>query len=123
MARNSRNGSLKDEAPKAKLNRRNLKQALLIFSYVKPYRWLFAAGLLFIALSSITTMAFPYLLKQLIDSANSDAKTVSHLTPGNIALIMVAVLAVQTFFSFMRIYVFTDVGENALADMRKDIYQ
>jgi ABC transporter fused permease/ATP-binding protein len=123
MARNNRNGSLKDEAPKAKLNKQNFKQALLIFSYVKPYRWLFAAGLLFIALSSITTMAFPYLLKQLIDSANNSTKTIFHFTPGNIALAMIAVLAVQMFFSFMRIYVFTSVGENALADMRKDIYQ
>ncbi len=125
MARHNRggNGSLKDEAPKAKLTKENFRQALLIFSYVKPYRWKFAAGLLFIALSSITTMAFPYLLKQLIDSANNIAKVGFHFTPGNIAFAMVAVLAVQTFFSFMRIYVFTDVGENALADMRKDIYQ
>ncbi|HLK29960.1 MAG TPA: ABC transporter transmembrane domain-containing protein [Puia sp.] len=117
------NGSMKSEAPKAKLTKENLRQALLIFSYVKPYRWLFAGGLLFIALSSVTTMAFPYLLKQLIDSANNSSKTIFHFTPGNIALTMIAVLAVQMFFSFMRIYVFTTVGENALADMRKDIYQ
>ncbi len=117
------NGSMKNEAPKAKFNKENLKQALLIFTYVKPYRWIFSAGLLFIALSSITTMAFPYLLKQLIDSANNSSKTIFHFTPGNIALTMIAVLAVQMFFSFMRIYVFTSVGENALADMRKDIYQ
>jgi len=114
---------MKSEAPKAKLTKENLRQALLIFSYVKPYRWLFAGGLLFIALSSVTTMAFPYLLKQLIDSANNSSKTIFHFTPGNIALTMIAVLAVQMFFSFMRIYVFTTVGENALADMRKDIYQ
>src|SRR5579871_285506 len=117
------NGSMKSEAPKAKLTKENLRQALLIFSYVKPYRWLFAGGLLFIALSSVTTMAFPYLLKQLIDSANNSSKTIFHFTPGNIALTMIVVLAVQMFFSFMRIYVFTNVGENALADMRKDIYQ
>jgi ABC-type multidrug transport system fused ATPase/permease subunit len=121
MARHNHNnnGSLKDEAPKAKLNRENFRQAMLIFSYVRPYRWKFAAGLLFIALSSITTMAFPYLLKQLIDSANNAAKTIFHFTPGNIAFAMVAVLAVQMFFSFMRIYVFTSVGENALADIRE----
>jgi ABC-type multidrug transport system fused ATPase/permease subunit len=117
------NGSVKEEAPKAKLSKENFKQTLLIFTYIKPYRWKFAAGLIFIALSSITTMAFPYLLKQLIDSANKFNTTKFHLTPGNIALIMLAVLSVQTFFSFMRIYAFTSVGENALADMRKDIYQ
>jgi ABC transporter fused permease/ATP-binding protein len=117
------NGSIKNEPPKAKLNKENLRQALLIFSYVKPYRWLFTGGLLFIALSSVTTMAFPYLLKQLIDSVNHSSTTIFHFTAGNIALTMIVVLAVQMFFSFMRIYVFTTVGENALADMRKDIYQ
>lgn len=117
------NGSVKEETPKAKLNKENFKQALLIFAYIKPYRWKFTAGLIFIALSSVTTMAFPYLLKQLIDSANQLNKNRFHFTPGNIALTMIAVLAVQMFFSFMRIYVFTSVGENALADMRKDIYQ
>jgi len=117
------NGSVKDETPKAKLNKENFKQALLIFAYIKPYRWKFAAGLLFIALSSVTTMAFPYLLKQLIDSAGQLQKNNFHFTTGNIALMMIAVLSVQMFFSFMRIYVFTSVGENALADLRKDIYQ
>ncbi|HVM89163.1 MAG TPA: ABC transporter transmembrane domain-containing protein [Puia sp.] len=117
------NGSLKNEPPKARLNKENVKQALLIFTYVKPYRWIFGAGLLFIALSSVTTMAFPYLLKQLIDSVNGSAKTIFHFTSGNIALVMIGVLAVQMFFSFMRVYVFTSVGENALADMRKDIYR
>jgi ABC-type multidrug transport system fused ATPase/permease subunit len=117
------NGSMKDETPKAKLNKENFKQAVLIFAYIKPYRWKFSAGLLFIALSSVTTMAFPYLLKQLIDSANKFNAGHLHFTPGNIALIMIAVLAIQMIFSFMRIYVFTSVGENALADMRKDIYQ
>jgi len=117
------NGSVKDETPKAKLNKENFRQALLIFGYIKPYRWKFAAGLLFIALSSVTTMAFPYLLKQLIDSAGQLQKNHFHFTPGNIALLMIAVLSVQMIFSFMRIYVFTSVGENALADLRKDIYQ
>jgi ABC transporter fused permease/ATP-binding protein len=117
------NGSVKNEMPKAKLSKENFRQAILIFTYVKPYRWKFTAGLIFIALSSVTTMAFPYLLKQLIDSANQQNKSHFHFTPGNIALTMIAVLAVQMFFSFMRVYVFTAVGENALADMRKDIYQ
>ncbi|HXB45186.1 MAG TPA: ABC transporter transmembrane domain-containing protein, partial [Puia sp.] len=125
MARPNHNsgGSINEETPKAKLNKENFKQALLIFAYIKPYRWKFTAGLIFIALSSFTTMAFPYLLKQLIDSANQFNNHRIHFTPGYIALTMIAVLAVQMFFSFMRIFVFTSVGENALADMRKDIYQ
>jgi ABC-type multidrug transport system fused ATPase/permease subunit len=122
-ANHNSNGSIKEELPKAKFNKENLRQALLIFRYVKPYRWKFAGGLLFIALSSLSTMAFPYLLKQLIDSANTLAQHTSHFTPGNIALMMISVLGVQMVFSFMRVYLFTSVGELALADMRKDVYQ
>src|SRR5690606_16858075 len=49
--------------------------------------------------------------------------TVPDLTPGNIALLMIGILTLQMVFSFMRIYLFTSVGENAVADMRKDIYK
>ena len=125
MARNNNSNSFaKADMPKAKFTKENLKQALLIFRYVKPYRWQFAGGLLFIALSALSGMSFPYFLKKLIDSANASIiKTPVDFTPGNIALIMISVLAVQMIFSFMRIYLFTSVGELALADMRKDVYQ
>src|SRR5690606_31541137 len=65
-------------------------------------------------------MAFPYLLKKLIDSAHETNATFS---PGNIALVMMGVLLVQMVFSYLRVYLFTFVGENALGDLRKEIYQ
>ena len=33
-----------------------------------------------------------------------------------------AQLGIQTIFSFMRVYLLTEVGEKSLADMRKDVY-
>ena len=96
------NGSLDAELPKAKFSKENIRQALLIFRYVKPHRWKFAAGLLFIALSSASTMAFPYLLKKLIDSAGAVNQAKLQFTTGNIAFAMILVLTVQMFFSFMR---------------------
>ncbi len=115
-------GSHRDQAPKAKINRQNLKDSLMIFSYVKPYRGKFIAGLTFIGLSSLTTMAFPYLLKQLINSASPTPDT-SWGGPGTIVGWMFAVLSVQMIFSFLRVYLFTSVGENAVADMRRGIYR
>ncbi|MEJ7913894.1 MAG: ABC transporter transmembrane domain-containing protein, partial [Chitinophagaceae bacterium] len=117
------NGSMSEEAPKAKLNKETLREALLIFTYVKPYKGKFMLGLLFIALSALTTMAFPYLLKQLIDSANAVMEGRARFSPGTIAWWMIGVLGIQMIFSYMRIYLFTSVGEHALADMRRDIYQ
>lgn len=125
MARGNRqdNGIRKPDMPKVKLTKENLKEALLIFSYLKPYRWTFITGLLFIALSSATTMAFPYFLKKLIDSAHSLSLGKEAVAPGTIALWMLGILTFQMIFSFMRVYLFTYVGEYALADMRKEVYR
>ncbi len=121
MAR--RNGSL-EELPKVKLTKESVLEGLTIFKYLRPYKTRFLLGLVFIALSAGTTMAFPYLLKLLIDSAQAMSEgQVPVLTPGRIALMMLGVLTFQMFFSFMRIYLLTYVGEYAVADMRRDIYR
>ncbi|PQJ12882.1 multidrug ABC transporter ATP-binding protein [Flavipsychrobacter stenotrophus] len=112
-----------EESPKVKFSKEAFKESLIIFKYLKPYRGTFIVGLIFIALSSGTTMAFPYLLKKLIDSAHGIGTGPLAFSPGGIALVMISVLSLQMIFSFMRIYLFTYVGENAVADMRKEIYQ
>ncbi len=124
MARSNydRDGLKAEEPPKLNF-RAGLKESFLLFRYIRPYRWYFTGGLVFIALSSGTTMAFPYLLKKLIDSAAAIVKGDTTVSPGMIALVMLAVLAIQMVFSFMRVYVFTFVGEHAVADMRKEIYR
>lgn len=122
MAR-PREGSNREESPKAKINKDSINEAMVIFKYLRPYRAQFIGGLIFIALSSGTTMAFPFLLKKLIDSAHENLSGLIQYTPANIAMIMIGLLVVQMLISFMRIYLFTSVGEHAVADMRKDIYQ
>jgi ABC-type multidrug transport system fused ATPase/permease subunit len=110
----------KEESPKVKISKDSVKEALVILRYVRPYRWTFVGGLIFIALSAGNTMTFPFLLKKLIDSAHGN---VTGWTPETIALVMLGLQGLQVVISFFRIYLFTSVGENAVADMRKDIYQ
>ena len=117
------NGSIDTDVPKAKLNKENFRQGLLIFKYIRPYRTKFVTGLIVISLSSASTMAFPYLLKRLLDSINITHANNYFATPTGIAMMMVGLMVVQFFISFLRVYLFTYVGENAVADMRKDIYQ
>lgn len=118
------NGNTEEELPKVKISKESLKEGMLIFRYIKPYRGKFIGGLIFIALSSATTLTFPFFLKKLIDSAHGIGFTETFkASPGIIALMMMGLLTVQMFISFMRVYLFTAVGENALADMRKDIYK
>ena len=113
----------KEDIPKVKISKESVKEAIAIFRYLRPYRGHFIAGLIFIALSSGTTMAFPYFLERLIDSAHGTAKGAFAYAPGTIALMMIGLLCIQMVISFLRIYLFTFVGEHAVADMRKDIYQ
>ena len=96
----------------------------VIFGYMRPYRRTYILGLIVISLSAGSTMTFPYLLKVLIDSAHGSAKGFfANYTPNSVALIMVGVLVIQMVISYLRIYLLTYVGENAVADLRKDIYQ
>ena len=136
----------KDDIPKVKISKQAIKEAREIFKYMKPYRWQFITGLVFIALSSVTTMLFPVFLQKLIDSANIAATptaiskpgmfqnllggithnsnlAASNFTPSTVAMFMIGLLVVQMVISYMRIYFFTFVGEHAVADMRQDIYK
>lgn len=122
MAKRNRSENGEPELIKAKVSKESLREASVIFSYIRPYKGKFIAGLLFIILSSISTMAFPYLLKELIDSANTVTGIVQRNT-NEILLWIMGVLLVQMIFSFMRIYLFSQAGENALADLRKDIFK
>lgn len=116
-----------DDLPKVKLTKESMREAMMIFKYIKPYKSTFIAGLIFITLSAGTTMTFPYMLKALIDSAHGSLKLpfniMVNITPTHIALAMVVILVLQMIVSYFRIYLFTFVGENAVGDMRKEIYQ
>ena len=128
--------STEGKTPKAKINKENLRQALVLFKYLKPYRGKFILGLIFIALSAFTTSLFPLFLGKMIDAASPGATlpgadTTSkfgfglkdiHWSLNTTLLLIFAQLTVQTFFSFMRVYLLTAVGERSLADMRKDVY-
>ena len=123
MARGRHRNSSEDDVPKVKFSKEAFREGLVIFKYLKPYKGTFIAGLCFIVLSSGSTMTFPYLLKRLVDSAHGPLTGPLAFSPGSIALTMLAVLGLQMVFSFLRIYLFTTVGEKTVADMRKEIYQ
>ncbi|MGV3588260.1 MAG: ABC transporter ATP-binding protein [Adhaeribacter sp.] len=106
---------------KKRISKESFKQGSRIFSYVKPYRFKFIIGLIFLALSSSTFMVFPALTGQLVDSATGQASRL--LKDINlIALGLFGVILLQGIFSFFRIYFFAQVSENAVADIRRSLY-
>ncbi len=131
------NGKQKVGSPKAKISKENLRQTLILFTYLKPYRAKFILGLVFIALSAFTTSLFPLFLGKMIDAASPGAAIPAmnnigsqfgiglkniHWSLNTTLLLIFIQLSVQTIFSFMRVYLLTEAGEKSLVDMRKDVY-
>jgi ABC-type multidrug transport system fused ATPase/permease subunit len=122
--------------PKVKLSKESLREVLTLFVYLRPYRTRFILSLVCIVLSAFTTSLFPFFLGKMIDAAAPGTAlpgggTSSPFLGGlkdinwslNTTLLLIfAQLTVQTVFSFLRVYLLTEVGEKALADMRKDVY-
>ncbi|GAB3200311.1 ABC transporter fused permease/ATP-binding protein [Pontibacter aydingkolensis] len=110
-----------DKEGRKKITKESFRRGLRIFSYVLPYKYKFIVGLGFLVLSSLTFMAFPYLVGKLFDSSTGNA---SGLTEdiNMIAIGLFLIILAQGIFSFFRVYFFAQVSENAVADIRRDLY-
>ncbi|MFD2163873.1 ABC transporter ATP-binding protein [Paradesertivirga mongoliensis] len=125
MARNRFNSGTapEQELPKAKINKESLQRISGLVNYLKPYKWKFIIGLIFLFLSSLTGLAFPILLGAMIDAAQGNQKY--SFIPASINLIGIVafvILFLQSFVSFFRIKLFVEVAEKSLADIRRDTY-
>ena len=109
----------RSDVPKKKITLSGLKDGIRLFSYIKPYGWQYALGLLFLLGSSSASLALPKLLGDLVTAGNE-----GNLSENidRIALILAGVLILQATFSYFRVYLFVKVSESALADLRQDTY-
>ncbi len=122
MSRHSRNDQAGIELPKARLDRESLRQALVMFRYLRPYRARFAAALVALFLASLLSLAFPYLAGSIIDAAVVAANGRKVTSVDRTALMLVAVLAVQAALLFFHSLSFATVGQKGLVDLRMDTY-
>jgi ABC-type multidrug transport system fused ATPase/permease subunit len=106
------------DVPKKKITRQGLQRLLRLFRFIKPQRWTFGAGLLFLVLSSITTLIFPMLLGDLLDSASlGSMEQINEL-----GLILLGLFLLSAMFSYLRIILFALVTEKTLALLRQTTY-
>jgi ABC-type multidrug transport system, ATPase and permease components len=112
-----------EDLPKPKLTKTTLRKAAKLLSYLKPYRTKFAVGMVFLFLSSLTTLAFPALLGAMIDAAQ-DKQSYRWIPPSirYIGTVSFLILFTQSLLSFFRIRLFVEVAEKSLADIRRDSY-
>jgi ABC-type multidrug transport system fused ATPase/permease subunit len=107
-----------EENTKTRITKESLQEAGEIFRFVLPYKGTFVAGLLFLILSSLTTLIFPRFAGMLIDAAEGRV----NFSVTQIAWALVAVFVVQSIFSFFRVTLFAKVSERAMRDIRIAVY-
>ncbi|HPH81969.1 MAG TPA: ABC transporter transmembrane domain-containing protein [Flavobacteriales bacterium] len=107
-----------EDLPKAKLNRSSIRKATRLFSYLQPDKGKYIAGLIFLALTSATALAFPILIGDLVNAAKESGTVEINKQ----AILLIAILIAQAFFSFFRIYLFAQTTENTLVRLRQHLY-
>ncbi len=101
--------------------RRSFKEITKIFNFVWPYKITFLWGLLFLILSSITVLIFPYLTGKMVDAATGEANW--WLDDINkIALGLIGIIVLQSIFSYLRVYLFAIVSQKTMANVRQTLY-
>lgn len=106
-------------AKKKRFSKESIKKAMRVFRFIKPFKVPFFIGMFVLVVSSFTTMVFPKVLGDLIDSVNADdANTVNTFT-----LLLVGIFLVTAILSFLRVYLFGLVTYKALALLRMTTYK
>ncbi len=93
-----------DNKPKG-VTKASLKRALRITRFLKPYKWTYAVGMIFLALTSGTMILIPRMFQLVIDNA-----TLKYV------LLTFGVLLLQAIFSYCRVVLFVNVTEKASQD-------
>lgn len=96
----------------------SLKRSARIYQFIKPYKWTFFLGLLFLALTGGTAIVFPKIMGKMVDAVKGS----SDFTINQVGLVLLIVIFFQSFFSFFRIYLFGKVSEKGLASLRSEIF-
>ncbi len=108
------------ENAKKRIKWSELKRALGVFRYIGPYKYVYAAGIVFLVVSTLASLLLPFLISELVAAAEDKSAYFGSLEQVIIALI--SILVVQAIFSYGRVYAFYYVTTKTTADVRTDIY-
>jgi subfamily B ATP-binding cassette protein MsbA len=95
------------------------RDLLRLLAYTRPYRLRLATALASLLIASALGLAFPQLVKQLIDAAfgAGDSRRLNQ-----IAVQLVVLFTLQAAFSFLRSYLLGYTGERIVVDLRTQLY-
>ena len=114
-----------DELPKAKLNLKNIKKSLRLFTYLGKQKWKFIIGMFFLVGTAAVGLLFPLKSGSLfgfLSKSNQPTEIVTSQLQ-NLGLTLLFILIIQSVFSFGRTYFFSQVTENILKGVRDDVFK
>jgi len=107
------------EVPKKKISREGLKNAFKLYQYIRPFKGEYLIGMFFLLGSSLTNLAFPKLMGDMVNAGNEGSlgQTLNHT-----ALLLGILILLQAIFSYFRVVLFVNVTEKSLALLRRATY-
>jgi len=90
-----------------------------LWGRLRPHRWALAAATLFLLLSGSIGLAFPLVVRHLMDAAfvELDAALLNR-----IALLLGGLFVLQAIFNFCQVYLLGATGERVVASLREDLF-
>jgi subfamily B ATP-binding cassette protein MsbA len=86
---------------------------------LRPHRWVLAAATLFLLLSGSIGLAFPIVVRHLMDAAFVE---LDRALLNGIAVLLLALFVVQGVFNFCQVYLLGATGEKVIAGLRRDLF-
>ncbi len=112
-------GKATDTDKKSKrITKESFKRAARVWKFFRPYRARYFIGFIFLVLTSLTTLAFPWMLGKLVDAGGH--KYFDAINED--AYILFGLFFLQSIFSYFRVTIFVYVTENTLASIRQATY-
>lgn len=123
---------------KKKVSKASMKRSMAVFRYIKPYSLAFGAGIILLSVSGLLVITITALLGLLMTPGNMStvpggemtakfihlfSSTVDFSSTKGVLTALVVLLLVQGFFSFIRVYLFAYVTENAMLELRSDAFK
>ncbi|HPF03915.1 MAG TPA: ABC transporter transmembrane domain-containing protein [Bacteroidales bacterium] len=102
-----------------KVSASGLKELLKLYSYLRPFRWKFALGLLCLLIATGLNLMFPKLLGDMVDLGTRGNLTREITITG---FTLLAILVLHAVFAYIRTRLFVHVTERTLASIRQSLY-
>ena len=118
MSRQQQNKT-SNELDKTKEPKGSPKDLIRLVAFAKPYTGRLAIAFASLLIAGLLGLAFPKFVREIIDSAfvYKDGARLNRL-----AVMLIAVFALQAGFSFLRSYLLTYTGERIVADVRLKVF-